>query len=210
MPVSHDDIQRAKFFDQFSSDFTNSIVDFLELETFVAGDTVMSQGEVGDKLFFLFRGSVDVLVGESEDRVATLEAGSVFGEMSLIGQRKRTATIRANEFCDCRSLDQRIFQRVLRKYPEDRLLLEQMARKRWKELGFMEAPCDGQRRASAPHLPALHTERRNRAREDKSPNSKDTKRSTTLSPINSPRNSRLGFLDFVARKCDAMAHGHRM
>jgi CRP-like cAMP-binding protein len=109
-------------------------MDFFQLETFMEGEFIMQEGEIGDKLLFLHRGRVDVLVGPSMVKVATLGNGTVFGEMALLGAPKRNATIRASEFCDCRSLDKHTFQRLLRKFPEERAAFEVMAKERMEAL----------------------------------------------------------------------------
>ena len=56
---------------------------------FNAGDTILSEGEAGDTAFLIIAGSVEVSIGESAKAksVGTLNAGDVFGEMSLIEPR---------------------------------------------------------------------------------------------------------------------------
>jgi small-conductance mechanosensitive channel/CRP-like cAMP-binding protein len=71
--------------------------------TFRMGETLIRQGEPGHSMFILAEGLVHVLVevGEIADvpaearRVAQIEPGQVFGEMSLLTGEPRTATIRA-------------------------------------------------------------------------------------------------------------------
>lgn len=128
------DMQQAAFFKGRSEVFINTVMDFFQLETFMEGEFIMREGDIGDKLLFLHRGRVDVLVGSSMVKVATLGHGTIFGEMALLGAPKRTATIRAAEFCDCRSLDKHTFQRLLRKFPEERAVFEVMAKERMEAL----------------------------------------------------------------------------
>lgn len=71
--------------------------------TFRNGETLIHQGEAGHSMYILAEGLVHVLVevGEIADvpaesrRVAQVEPGQVFGEMSLLTGEPRTATIRA-------------------------------------------------------------------------------------------------------------------
>jgi alkyl hydroperoxide reductase subunit AhpC/uncharacterized protein (DUF924 family)/CRP-like cAMP-binding protein len=71
--------------------------------TFNAGDTILTEGEAGDTAFLILEGSVEVHVGEGAraKSVGVLEAGDVFGEMSLIEPGPRSATVRAVAPTEC-------------------------------------------------------------------------------------------------------------
>src|SRR6187551_3443895 len=62
-----------------------------------AGDTIISEGDDGNTAFLIVSGSVQVSVGKEPKAklVATLTAGDVFGEMSLIEAGPRSATVKA-------------------------------------------------------------------------------------------------------------------
>ena len=48
----------------------------------------------------------------------TLSDGDFFGELALLHQQRRTATVRAVGYCDLYVLDQEAFDRTLTLYPE--------------------------------------------------------------------------------------------
>lgn len=64
------------------------------------GQIVFPQGAVGDKLYLIARGQVEVLVREAEDepahlrRIDTMQDGDHFGEVALLSDAPRNATIR--------------------------------------------------------------------------------------------------------------------
>jgi NTE family protein len=62
-----------------------------------AGDTVFREGDPGDGLYLIRRGSVGVSVGSSDQPriVAVLDAPAYFGEMALLSDAPRSATILA-------------------------------------------------------------------------------------------------------------------
>ena len=68
-----------------------------------AGDTIISEGEDGNTAFLIVSGSVEVSVGKETKAktVATLTAGDVFGEMSLIEPGPRSATVKAVTDAEC-------------------------------------------------------------------------------------------------------------
>ena len=70
---------------------------------FNAGDTILSEGEAGDTAFLIVAGSVEVSIGEGAKAksVGTLDAGEVFGEMSLIEPGPRSATVKAVTDTEC-------------------------------------------------------------------------------------------------------------
>lgn len=63
---------------------------------FESGDIVFHEGDVGDYLYIIIEGGVDVLKnkGDKQEKVASLSKGEFFGEMALLNERGRTATIK--------------------------------------------------------------------------------------------------------------------
>jgi CRP-like cAMP-binding protein len=62
---------------------------------FGAGEAVVRQGEQGQSMFVVLRGTVDVVLEPSMQQVATITAGGFFGEMSMLTGDPRAATVRA-------------------------------------------------------------------------------------------------------------------
>src|SRR5262249_27542644 len=81
-----------------------TLVEVAQAEACAAGEVVFREGATGDALYVILRGAVDVIRqgrGGEEPRVlAHLRAGSFFGEMSLITNEPRSATVVATEDCD--------------------------------------------------------------------------------------------------------------
>ena len=65
----------------------------LDSARFAAGDTIFTKGDVGTAMYIVADGEVDVFYDDT--RSVRLGAGESFGEMSLIDQRPRSATVTA-------------------------------------------------------------------------------------------------------------------
>lgn len=67
-------------------------------ELFEPGQDIVREGEVGQRLYVISEGAVDVLQATSdgdEEHLAALSAGQHFGEAAVFGGRRRNATVRA-------------------------------------------------------------------------------------------------------------------
>lgn len=71
------------------------------------GETLFTEGEAGDCMYVLLEGSVNVLVAGKV--VETSERGAILGELALIDQSPRTATVVANEPAKLAKVDERRF-----------------------------------------------------------------------------------------------------
>ena len=82
------------------------------------GEVIIREGEVGNCMYVIQAGQVEVLLkrGDDEVCVAVLEDGDVFGEMALFEQEVRSATVRARGEVRALALEKRTF---LRKIHED-------------------------------------------------------------------------------------------
>jgi glutaminase len=81
----------------------------LDTITYDAGDVIVREGELADRLFFMLSGSatVRIAVGDGDGRTRRLRTfgpGTVFGEAALIDGGRRTATVVADEPITLRSL----------------------------------------------------------------------------------------------------------
>jgi putative ABC transport system ATP-binding protein len=80
-----------------------------------AGSVVFRQGDAGDRFYVIGRGACDVLQedGTESRLIRTLGPGDFFGEIALLTDRPRTATVVAQENSVLYWLNQRDFQAVL-------------------------------------------------------------------------------------------------
>lgn len=96
------------------------------------GEILFRQGDPGDCAYFIQSGEVEVLRGEAgqEVVVATLGPGQYFGEMALLANEPRNATIRAVGSCALSQLGKHNFLTLLETLPATRKDILATARSR--------------------------------------------------------------------------------
>ncbi len=88
-------IEKVSLFNNASDEFQREIALLLKPIFLTPGDYIFKAGDIGKKMYFVVNGELDTLTG-SEDQVLTkLETGDFFGEIALIKNKNRTATIKA-------------------------------------------------------------------------------------------------------------------
>jgi len=95
-------IQRVPIFDGLERRDLERIAGSMKQRTFSAGDTVTSEGSSGVGFFVIEDGEATVTVGGDERR--KLGPGDYFGEVALLNESARTATITADTDLRCYGL----------------------------------------------------------------------------------------------------------
>ena len=97
----------------------------IQTEKFRKGTEIVRQGDVGDKLYIIQSGHVEVSVRSdatntaafgTERTVADLSEGDYFGEIALLGEVPRTASCRATTPVETWVLNKRDFNQIVRRH----------------------------------------------------------------------------------------------
>jgi len=94
---------------------------------------VIQQGDFGDKLYIIHSGEVEVLretPGAAPARLATLRAGEYFGEMALLTDAPRQATVRSLTPLDVMVVGRTDFLALIQSFPQLQQVFEELARGR--------------------------------------------------------------------------------
>jgi len=95
--------------------------DVSDERSYPAGITIVHVGEVGDSLFLIGSGAVEVLLPLDADKrvsLSVLRKGEIFGEMAFLEGRTRSATGVAWEACVLLEMGGRAFRKVLDEHPD--------------------------------------------------------------------------------------------
>jgi ATP-binding cassette subfamily B protein len=109
------------------------IASLFATETGKEGEAIVREGDEGNKFYVIVRGQFEVLKrmpdGE-EKRVALLQDGDHFGEIALLRNIPRTATVRAVGPSVLLSVRQEAFRRLLAEHPQIQQALERTIQSR--------------------------------------------------------------------------------
>ena len=92
-----------------------SIADQMKMIKVKAGETIIREGQVGDRFFLVRSGTVGVMQGGGTDFVAQLGEGEHFGETALLTGQPRNATVAAIDDSSLYYLDQTNFRAAMDK-----------------------------------------------------------------------------------------------
>ena len=114
-------LDEIDFFDGVPEQELEQLRPLLKLREFRMGEVICREGDPGDKMWLLVKGSVSVRLDVADHRISrritSLTRGTVFGEMALIEGAPRSATIIADEDVACYELNDTDFSLLLREKP---------------------------------------------------------------------------------------------
>jgi len=123
-------IKQVQLFSDLSDEEIESLLDIVTHRTFNKGDTIIQDGDLGDEMYVLLEGDVQVAksltlkVGQHEfeetEKSLTQLRGEwhlCFGEMAMLDRAERSASIVALTHCVTFVIDRERFDRFCGEYP---------------------------------------------------------------------------------------------
>ena len=107
-----DAVRGIPFLSDLPEEALKRLAEQLKRERYKAGEAIIRQGEPGDRFCFVEQGQCVVAVADAsglEHEVAMLSSGDFFGEMALVQDIERTATVRAEGDVLVLSLSREVF-----------------------------------------------------------------------------------------------------
>lgn len=112
--------QGSNVFGHFDDEHLKEAIRIVHISQVKPGDIIFKQGDQGDSIVLVLRGEVGVYVADErgdETHVATVEENSFFGEMAIIDETNRMATVRASSDCLLGTIPSTDFWKYFQKYP---------------------------------------------------------------------------------------------
>lgn len=121
--IDENRLAKLPFFIDMHLEVLKEIKSFFDTETFSSGQTIIHEGEVGNKFYIIARGKVEVSkrsseIGADPTSLAVLTDGDYFGEIALLKNVLRTADVIALTECTFLTLQSKVLHYVLSQYPE--------------------------------------------------------------------------------------------
>ncbi|XP_052566255.1 cyclic nucleotide-gated channel rod photoreceptor subunit alpha isoform X6 [Culex pipiens pallens] len=142
--VHLDTLKRVEIFQNTEAGFLCELVLKLRPVLFSPGDFICRKGEVGKEMYIVNRGRLQVVADNGKTVMASLKAGSYFGEISILNMgtagNRRTASVRSVGYSDLFVLSKKDMWDVLKEYPAARVRLEAIAVKRLEK--YKKAPLE--------------------------------------------------------------------
>jgi peroxiredoxin (alkyl hydroperoxide reductase subunit C) len=134
--LTSEDDWLEKVFPDLAGPELESLAEAAEKVSFGAGDTIIAEGDAADRFYVIARGEVVVTRRSPEGHeieLETLGPGQFFGEVGLLAETRRTATVRATGDVELLALSWREFQEALERSDRARrdfseIVQEQLAR----------------------------------------------------------------------------------
>jgi len=132
-PITFASLANFLLFKGMPLDLTEQVEAATTRQAFSTGQEIVTAGQAGDgRMYFIESGQVSVLVPLADGahhRITSLSAGMNFGEMVLLGQTNRTATVCADTEVQCRILGSHQLEEITATSPMIKIiLLENLAR----------------------------------------------------------------------------------
>ncbi len=129
-------LRRVPLFADLASADLKQVAAIASEQFFTNGELIAQQDELGDEMYIIVAGEVQVLVAaddKPEVEVARRKAGEYVGEMSIISQEPRMASLAAVGEVRTLCIDRKQFEGLLRERPETSLAVMRVLCARLKE-----------------------------------------------------------------------------
>ncbi len=134
--MSAEALRQVWLFSELGDDQLESISTFTFSKSFDPGELIVVEGQTGNGLYVILSGNVEVLKGDLRENPQVLAKrgpGDVFGEMALLGEWPRTASVRALDTVQCLGIDRWVFLSQLERQPQVTIKMLQILAQRLRD-----------------------------------------------------------------------------
>jgi CRP-like cAMP-binding protein len=95
-------LRQVKLFEKFADEELEALSGLVRERSFLQDELIINEGEIGHDLYILLKGQVSVtrtMARGEQTQVAIVSEGELFGEMSFLDRKPRTASVKSLKPC---------------------------------------------------------------------------------------------------------------
>ena len=108
-------LQNIPFFADLEENDLQAIIEKVQMQYFDANHVIFNEGDTGDYMYIIKRGQVQVI--RNNTILATLSDNQFFGEMALVSDEPRNATVKTVTDVEVLTLNKDDFKKLLESNP---------------------------------------------------------------------------------------------
>jgi voltage-gated potassium channel len=120
-------LEEVPMFRYCSIQLKNILILALRAETFSPGSFISRAGDKGNEILFISKGILQVVNEASGDIYCEFGPGEYFGNLSIMLQENRSASVRTKTFCETFILDSNAFYSIKNDFPEFLEVMKKMS-----------------------------------------------------------------------------------
>lgn len=128
--LNSDLVRKVPILKNASDDLISKIIVNLVPVVYMKGDFIFRKGDTAHHLYFISKGQVEIIAEDGITSIGILSEGSFFGEIALLLDTPRTASIRAIDYCDLYFLDKETFKIIVAQYPDFAAYIDKLIKDR--------------------------------------------------------------------------------
>jgi len=125
-------IEKVPIFQGANLQFVEEIVMALKPEILPPNEYIIREGNWGNEMYFIKRGLVQAFSETTGSIYRNMAAGTFFGEIALVYEQRRTASIITLTYCELFVLHKDDFKKVLENYPDFASHVTKIAKERYE------------------------------------------------------------------------------
>jgi voltage-gated potassium channel len=137
LSLTNELLEKVPLFKYSTQTLRNVLLLALKAETFAPGGYIVREGELGKSIYFISRGTAEITSNEGKNTHGILEDGDYFGDLSLILNEKRTASVQALTYCEIFILTKSDFDSIKNEYPEFKNVLKKMSSEKTEKISTL-------------------------------------------------------------------------
>ncbi|XP_068704187.1 uncharacterized protein [Montipora foliosa] len=115
--ISRKVLEKAPLFRGLNAGLKRMLSLVIRTVYYMPNQIITNKGDIGQHMFYIHRGSAEILCENNDEVLVTLKEGQLFGEVSMVYNLPRSSSVRAASACIVFVLDRRDLNKVLRHYP---------------------------------------------------------------------------------------------